>query len=107
MTNYLLAGGGTAGHVNPLLALADRIKQDSTAHNVYALGTAEGLEWELVPARGYQLLTIARLPFPRRLNSYALRFPKSFSAAIKQCEQILREKQINVVVGFKGFGNDF
>ena len=59
MTNYLLAGGGTAGHVNPLLSLADAIVADSAEHKVWALGTAEGLESRLVPARGYELLTIA------------------------------------------------
>lgn len=105
MTNYLLAGGGTAGHVNPLLALADRIMSDSAANKVFALGTAEGLEKDLVPARGYELLTIARLPFPRRLNGYALGFPKAFSNAIKQCEQIIRQKKIQVVVGFGGYAS--
>jgi UDP-N-acetylglucosamine--N-acetylmuramyl-(pentapeptide) pyrophosphoryl-undecaprenol N-acetylglucosamine transferase len=54
MTNYLLAGGGTAGHVNPLLALADAIRADSSSAKVFALGTAEGLEQQLVPARGYE-----------------------------------------------------
>lgn len=105
MTNYLLAGGGTAGHVNPLLALADRIKAESTANQVYALGTEEGLEKELVPARGYQLLTVARLPFPRRLNLYALKFPMALSAAIKHCEKLIRDYQINVVVGFGGYAS--
>lgn len=105
MTNYLLAGGGTAGHVNPLLALADRIKKDSLAHNVYALGTEEGLEKELVPARGYELLTVMRLPFPRRLNSYALKFPFAFARAIRHCEILLKKHQIEVVVGFGGYAS--
>lgn len=105
MTNYLLAGGGTAGHVNPLLALADRIKADSPAHKIFAIGTAEGLETALVPARGYELLTIARLPFPRRLNSYALKFPNAFQSAIKKCEGILKSHQIDVVVGFGGYAS--
>lgn len=105
MTNYLLAGGGTAGHVNPLLALADTIKSHSALHNVYALGTAEGLEKDLVPARGYELLTIARLPFPRRLSVYALKFPIAWRKAVQTCEQILRDKKIDVVVGFGGYAS--
>jgi UDP-N-acetylglucosamine--N-acetylmuramyl-(pentapeptide) pyrophosphoryl-undecaprenol N-acetylglucosamine transferase len=105
MTNYLLAGGGTGGHVNPLLALADRITSDSTSHHVYALGTEEGLEKELVPARGYKLLTVMRLPFPRRLNSYALKFPLAFRKAIKHCEGLMQEHKINVVVGFGGYAS--
>lgn len=105
MTNYLLAGGGTAGHVNPLLALADAIKTNSEKHNVYALGTAEGLEKDLVPARGYQLLIVAKLPFPRKLNSYALKFPLKFQSAIKDCVEIIRKNEIDVVVGFGGYAS--
>ena len=105
MTNFLLAGGGTAGHVNPLLALADKIKSESPSDQVYALGTEEGLEKDLVPARGFELLTVARLPFPRRLNTYALRFPLSFSKAIKHCEGLIQKYQIDVVVGFGGYAS--
>lgn len=105
MTNYLLAGGGTAGHVNPLLALADTISEHSKTHNVFALGTREGLEKDLVPARGYQLLTIARLPFPRRLNRYAIGFAPAFLRAIRECEAIIIDKKIDVVVGFGGYAS--
>ena len=75
MTTYLLAGGGTAGHVNPLLAVADRLRERDPQARVLVLGTAEGLEARLVPARGYELLTIEKVPFPRRPNGAALRFP--------------------------------
>jgi UDP-N-acetylglucosamine--N-acetylmuramyl-(pentapeptide) pyrophosphoryl-undecaprenol N-acetylglucosamine transferase len=105
MTNFLLAGGGTAGHVNPLLALADAIRVDSPEHKVFALGTVEGLEQQLVPAKGYELLTVARLPFPRKLNRYALRFPAAFSRAIADCVRILQSKNIDVVVGFGGYAS--
>ena len=62
MTNYLLAGGGTAGHVNPLLAVADELQRTDSASKVFALGTKEGLEADLVPARGYPLLIVPKLP---------------------------------------------
>lgn len=105
MTNFLLTGGGTAGHVNPLLALADAIKSDDENSQVWALGTAEGLEARLVPARGYELLTIAKVPLPRRINSASLLFPFRFIGAVAKCLQILKSKKIDVVVGFGGYAS--
>lgn len=105
MTNFLLTGGGTAGHVNPLLSLADAIKHDDPASQVWALGTSTGLESRLVPARGYELLTIAKIPAPRRLNLAALMFPFRFSAAVAKCVSIIRSKKIDAVVGFGGYAS--
>ena len=105
MTNYLLAGGGTAGHVNPLLSLADLIRSKNPADQVWALGTEEGLETKLVPARGFELLTIARLPFPRKLNGYALGFPLKLAGAINRVAKMITEHKIDVVVGFGGYAS--
>ncbi len=105
MTNYLLAGGGTAGHVNPLLALADEISKQPGSHRIWALGTQEGIEDRLVPLRGYELLTIERLPFPRSLGKAALRFPGKYSRAVSQTMSYLREHNIDVVVGFGGYAS--
>ncbi|MFK4483184.1 undecaprenyldiphospho-muramoylpentapeptide beta-N-acetylglucosaminyltransferase [Curtobacterium sp. AB7] len=103
MSKYLFAGGGTAGHVNPLLAVADRLTEREPDAEVLVLGTAEGLESRLVPMRGYELLTIPRLPFPRKLNGAALRFPQRFAAAVKRTEQIIREHGVEVVLGVGGY----
>ncbi len=54
-SSVLLAGGGTAGHVSPLLALADCLRRRDPQVSVTALGTAAGLEVRLVPERGYPL----------------------------------------------------
>ena len=105
MTNYLLAGGGTAGHVNPLLALADAIKAQDASNGVWALGTAEGLEAHLVPARGYELVTVAKLPFPRKPSRYALGFPLRFAKAVLKVQRFIRENKIDVVVGFGGYAS--
>ncbi|MCU1439413.1 MAG: UDP-N-acetylglucosamine--N-acetylmuramyl-(pentapeptide) pyrophosphoryl-undecaprenol [Rhodoglobus sp.] len=103
MTTYLLAGGGTAGHVNPLLAVADRLGEREPDAEVLVLGTKEGLESRLVPERGYELLTIERLPFPRRPGRAALRFPGRFRRAIEQVRSIIRDRGVDVVVGFGGY----
>ena len=103
MTTYLLAGGGTAGHVNPLLAIADALTLRDPSATVLVLGTAEGLEARLVPARGYELLLVPRLPFPRRANRAALTFLPRMNKAINDVATMLRERKVDVVVGFGGY----
>lgn len=103
MTVYLLAGGGTAGHVNPLLAVADRLSEREPDSLVLVLGTAEGLESRLVPQRGYRLLTIPKVPFPRRPNGAALRFPRAFGRSIGIVRELIAEHGVDVVVGFGGY----
>ncbi|MET0975253.1 MAG: UDP-N-acetylglucosamine--N-acetylmuramyl-(pentapeptide) pyrophosphoryl-undecaprenol N-acetylglucosamine transferase [Leifsonia sp.] len=103
MTRYLLAGGGTAGHVNPLLAVADTIRAAEPGSEIIVLGTKTGLEARLVPARGYELVTIPKLPFPRRPDGAALRFPRRFRATVSEVEKVIRDRGIDVVVGFGGY----
>ena len=66
--HIVLAGGGTAGHVNPLLAVADAIRRIRPEASISIIGTAVGLEHDLVPRAGYELDTIEKVPFPRRPN---------------------------------------
>ncbi|TDP92688.1 UDP-N-acetylglucosamine-N-acetylmuramylpentapeptide N-acetylglucosamine transferase [Leucobacter luti] len=103
MTRYLLAGGGTAGHVNPLLALADLIRATEPDAEIVVLGTREGLEARLVPERGYELVFIERLPFPRRPNLAALKFPARYARAVREVRELIRSRGIDVVVGFGGY----
>ncbi|MGS0560010.1 MULTISPECIES: UDP-N-acetylglucosamine--N-acetylmuramyl-(pentapeptide) pyrophosphoryl-undecaprenol N-acetylglucosamine transferase [Microbacterium] len=105
MTSYLLAGGGTAGHVNPLLAVADALRERVPDDSVLVLGTAEGLESRLVPERGYDLLIVDKVPFPRRPNRQAAAFPGRFRRAIAQVREHIRRHGIDVVVGFGGYAS--
>jgi UDP-N-acetylglucosamine--N-acetylmuramyl-(pentapeptide) pyrophosphoryl-undecaprenol N-acetylglucosamine transferase len=105
VTTYLFAGGGTAGHVNPLLATADRLREREPDAEVLVLGTAEGLEARLVPERGYELVTVPKLPFPRRPNGDALRFPRRWRASVDRVRSVLRERRVDVVVGFGGYAS--
>lgn len=105
MTTYLLAGGGTAGHVNPLLAVADALRLREPDATVLVLGTREGLEARLVPERGYELLFVDKVPFPRRPDAAAARFPTRFSRAISQVRAHIRTRGVDVVVGFGGYAS--
>lgn len=53
--SIVVAGGGTAGHIEPAMAVADAVRDLDPSIEVTALGTARGLETTLVPERGYRL----------------------------------------------------
>jgi hypothetical protein len=105
MMRVVLAGGGTAGHVNPLLAVADELVRQGEASpsDIFVIGTAEGLETRLVPDAGFALGTIARLPFPRRMSAQALLFWPRFIGAVLASIRMIRAHQPDVVAGFGGY----
>lgn len=105
MTVYLLLGGGTAGHVNPLLAVAERLRNTEPDSDVIIVGTAEGLESRLVPERGFTLTTIERLPLPRKPSAYAFRFPFRFMRAVRELRRLIRNRAVDVVLGFGGYAS--
>lgn len=101
--SVLLAGGGSTGHVAPLLATADALRRRDPAMLVTALGTAGGLEARLVPERGYPLRFVPRVPLPRKPNAAALRFPSALREAVVAADRAIGDCGAQVVVGFGGF----
>lgn len=99
----VLAGGGTAGHIEPALNLADEIMRRDSSSTVVALGTLRGLEGSLVPGRGYRLEYIPAVPLPRKPNLDLLSLPIRLNSAIKSARAIMRELNADVVVGFGGY----
>ncbi|WP_249043266.1 UDP-N-acetylglucosamine--N-acetylmuramyl-(pentapeptide) pyrophosphoryl-undecaprenol N-acetylglucosamine transferase, partial [Georgenia thermotolerans] len=99
----LLAGGGTAGHVNPLLATAAALAARPGGAQVTALGTAAGLEHTLVPAAGYPLRIVPRVPLPRRPSLDLLRLPTNLAAAVRAAGEAIDATGAQVVVGFGGY----
>ena len=101
--HIVLAGGGTAGHVNPLLAVAHVIRELEPDADIAVVGTAVGLEHDLVPQAGFELETIEKVPFPRRPNKAALQFPAKWKTEVAKVHDILNRHQAQVVVGFGGY----
>ena len=101
--SVVLAGGGTAGHVEPAMAVADALSAAEPGIRVSALGTARGLETRLVPDRGYALRLVTPVPLPRRLNLDLFRLPLRVRRSVKETRAVLDAVDADVVVGFGGY----
>ena len=104
--HVVLAGGGTGGHIEPMLALADALSRRTVAGvppRITCLGTARGMETRLVPARGYDLRLIPPVPLPRKPTPDLLRVPGRVRRAVSETRALLTELGADVVVGFGGY----
>lgn len=101
--HVVLAGGGSAGHVEPALATADALRRHDPSVQITALGTERGLETRLVPERGYDLALVPAAALPRRLTGDMLRVPGRIRRAVSETRQVLRSRRADVVVGFGGY----
>ena len=101
--SVVLAGGGSAGHVSPLLATADALGRLAPGTVITALGTSRGLEASLVPARGYPLELVPRVRVPRRPSAEWVTLPTKLRTAVRAAGLVLGKVGADVVVGFGGY----
>lgn len=101
--SVVLAGGGTAGHVEPAMAVADALNSLAPGSRITALGTARGLETRLVPERGYDLRLVTPVPLPRKLTGDLFRLPLRLRRAIRETRAVLDDVDADVVIGFGGY----
>lgn len=99
--SVVLAGGGTGGHVYPLLAFADCLRRHDPGLRITCLGTPQGLENELIT--GYDLRHVPAYQLPRAVNADLLRTPGRVWRASRVAGRILDEVAAEVVVGFGGY----
>ena len=101
--SVVLAGGGTAGHIEPAMAVADALTHLDPSIRVTALGTERGLEKDLVPARGYDLRMIEAVPLPRHLTKELFRVPGRLHTSVKQARDVMDDVAADVLIGFGGY----
>jgi UDP-N-acetylglucosamine--N-acetylmuramyl-(pentapeptide) pyrophosphoryl-undecaprenol N-acetylglucosamine transferase len=101
--SVVLAGGGTAGHVEPAMAVADALVGLDPDVRITALGTARGLETRLVPERGYALELITPVPLPRKPTGDLAMLPGRVARAVRQTRAVLDSVEADVVIGFGGY----
>ncbi len=102
-TSVVLAGGGTAGHIEPALAVADALRRLDPRIPLTCLGTERGLETRLVPLRGYDLALIPPVPLPRKPTAELLSVPGRLAQAVRTAGEVLDRTRAQVVVGFGGY----
>lgn len=100
--NVVVAGGGTAGHIEPALAVGEALRDDYNA-NVVALGTERGLETTIVPARGFELALIDPVPIPRNKPWKLAAVPLKLRRAVRQAKQTMKSTGAQVVLGTGGY----
>lgn len=101
--SVVVAGGGTAGHIEPAMNLADYLRDHEQDVSITALGTEKGLETRLVPARGYPLELIPAVPLPRKPNKDLATLPRRLRSSINAVKQVFEQVSADVVVGFGGY----
>ncbi|WP_418790565.1 undecaprenyldiphospho-muramoylpentapeptide beta-N-acetylglucosaminyltransferase [Phosphitispora sp. TUW77] len=99
----VLSGGGTGGHIYPALAIARGLMEINPAAEILFLGTAKGLEADIVPREGFDFEVITAEALRRKVS---WRIFKTFFSAVKgffDAYRILKRFQPNVVVGTGGY----
>lgn len=101
--SVVIAGGGTAGHVEPAMAVADALSALDPRVRITALGTSRGLDTTLIPERGYQLELVTAVPMPRKPNGELARLPSRVWRAVRETRAVLEDVHADVVIGFGGY----
>ncbi|WP_227999486.1 UDP-N-acetylglucosamine--N-acetylmuramyl-(pentapeptide) pyrophosphoryl-undecaprenol N-acetylglucosamine transferase [Nocardia australiensis] len=99
----VVAGGHSAGHIEPAMNFADALRRLEPTAEITALGTVRGLDTTLIPARGYPLELIPPVPLPRKLSSDLLQTPARLHNSVRVAGAVLDRVRAEVVMGFGGY----
>ena len=97
----VLAGGGTAGHIEPALAVARTWRANHAGDQIEFLGTKSGLENQLVPAAGFNLSHISKVVIPRKISISLFVAPTTLTQAFLEARAVL--KGADLLIGFGGY----
>ncbi len=99
----ILTGGGTAGHVNPALAIAQIIQKNDPDCQIEFIGTHKGLEERLVPKAGYPFHEIEVLGLLRSLSPKNIQVVYKAWTAYRECQKLLKTFKPDAVIGTGGY----
>ena len=107
--NVIFTCGGTAGHINPAIAVANILKERHPDANILFIGAKGHMEEKLVPQAGYELVTLPGSGLVRGKSLKAIKknvkVVGDLFGAIKQCKKIIRDFKADVIVGTGGYAS--
>ena len=99
----IIAAAGTAGHINPGIAIANKIKQEEKDSKIIFIGTTRGLENDLVPRSGYELKTINAYGLSKKLSIENIKKMYQTFKGYGEAKKIIQEFKPDVVIGTGGY----
>jgi len=99
----IIAAAGTAGHINPAIAIANKIKKESPSSEILFLGTDRGLENDLVPRAGYSLKTIEAYGLSKKISIQSLKNNLKTLKGVSQAKKIVKQFDPDIVIGTGGY----
>ena len=107
--NVIFSCGGTAGHINPAIAIANVCKERHPDANILFIGGKGGMEETLVPKAGYEIKTLPADGAARGKSLKALihngKVLANVIGSVRACKRIIREFKADVVVGTGGYAS--
>ena len=99
----ILAGGGTAGHINPAIAIANQIKEKDPTAEIAFIGTKKGMENNLVAKAGYPIHHIEIQGLRRSLSLSNIKTAYYYFTAPSKAKKLIRSFKPDVVIGTGGY----
>lgn len=99
----IISAAGTAGHINPALAIANKIKEEDKDSDILFIGTDYGLENELVTKAGYNLKRINAYGFSKKITFENLKRIFQTITSIFKMKKIIQEFGADIVIGTGGY----
>lgn len=99
----IIAAAGTAGHINPGIAIANKIKQEDKDSKIIFIGTTRGLENDLVPRAGYELKTIEAYGLSKKISIENLKKMYQTFKGFGEAKKIIKEFKPDIVIGTGGY----
>ena len=101
--NIIISGGGTAGHINPGIAIARYIRMKYPEANIIFIGTERGLEKDLVPREGFEIKFIKARGFKRKISFEIFTIIKDNIVGYIEATKLIKLIKPEIVVGTGGY----